>query len=339
MLTNIIKRVVAGGSLTSDEMATCIGFIMDGAAPPAQLGALLVALRMKGETVDELTGAASAMRAHMITLESPPGPVLDTCGTGGDAKGTFNISTAAAFVASAAGATVAKHGNRAVSSSSGSADVLSALGVNIYATQDVLQRCLRRLGISFLLAPIHHPAMQRVAAIRRELGIRTIFNLLGPLTNPAGARRQLLGVFDRVWLRPLAETLARLGSEHVWVVHSADGLDEISVCDVTHIVSWDGTAIVERTLTPEEVGLPRARPEDLRGGDPEENAEIMREIFAGKVAGPMSDVVALNAGAAIMLAGLAPDLPQGLRLAQQTLASGKTLDLLNHFVAASHTEV
>jgi anthranilate phosphoribosyltransferase len=336
MLPALVQRLIAKEDLSADEVTAAIGHIMDGAATPAQIAGFLIALRSKGETAVEILGAARAMRSRMSRITTPRGPVLDTCGTGGDGAGTFNISTAVAFIAAAGGAIVAKHGNRAVSSKSGSADVLAAAGVNIDASLEVVERCLAEVGLGFLFAPARHPAMRHAAPVRKELGVRTIFNLLGPLTNPAEAPYQLLGVFAQKYMRPMAEALAELGSKRVFIVHGADGLDEISVCADTFVVEWTGTRIEERRLSPEELGLPRHEPAALRGGSPEENAATLRELLAGRGPAGLVDAVAANAGAALTVSGLAPDLSSGLSRARELLASGAGLDVLTRLVKLTH---
>lgn len=335
MLKTALGQLLQGESLSREQMAQAVGQIMEGEASPALTGAFLVALRIKGETSEEIAGAATAMRQRMARIQTNRSPLVDTCGTGGDGSGTFNISTAVAFVVAAAGVGVAKHGNRAVSSRSGSADVLAAAGVNILASHQVVERCLNELGICFLFAPSCHPAMKHAAPIRKELGIRTIFNALGPLTNPAGAKQQLLGVFDRRLTRPMAEVLGSLGSERAWVVHGADGLDEITVCDVTYVAEWTGAEVVERELKPEDVGLERAPAEALKGGTAEENAQVLRKLLAGSSPGPLCNAIALNAGAALVVAGAAPDLENGLSKAQELIAIGKPLQVLDSLCALS----
>jgi anthranilate phosphoribosyltransferase len=314
-----------------------MGVVMAGEATPAQIAALIVALRMKGETVDEITGAALAMREAAVTVDVDPDSraLVDTAGTGGDGAGTINISTAAALVAAAAGVRVAKHGNRSVSSKSGSADVLEALGVTLIDDPQRQARILERVGFAFLFAPFQHPAMKHAVGPRRELGIRTLFNVLGPLTNPAGAKVQLLGVFDRDLVRPMAETLARLGSSRAWVVHGADGLDELTVCDVSYVAELSGGEVREMTIAPEDVGLQRSYGEGLHGGTPAENATIMRELLGGERQGPLHDVVALNAGAAFYVAGATDDLEAGVGRAQEIMAGGEALRTLDRLVEAA----
>ena len=285
---------------------------MTGNATPSQMGALLMALRVRGETVDEITGAARIMRAKAVAIDAPAG-TIDTCGTGGDGSGSFNISTASALVAAACGVPVAKHGNRALSSRSGSADVLTALGVNIEAELTVVRRCLWEIGIGFLMAPRHHSAMRHVAPTRVELGTRTIFNLLGPMSNPAGARRQLVGVFAPEWTRPMAEVLGRLGAERAWVVHGA-GLDELTTAGVTKIAEFNDGRVIEFEIVPEEAGLKPARADDLKGGEPAHNAALMRDLLGG-ARGPLRDIVLLNSAAALVVAGKADTLRDGAEIA------------------------
>ncbi|MEL6547202.1 MAG: anthranilate phosphoribosyltransferase, partial [Myxococcota bacterium] len=328
MLKAVIQRAASGMNLAADEIAAAVGEIMDGDASDAQIAALLVALRMKGETVDEIEGAARAMRARMNSVTLDVSPLLDTCGTGGDSSGTFNISTAVAFVAAAAGIYVAKHGNRAVSSRSGSADVLRELGVNLDAPPGTVEAAIRETRIGFLFAPHHHPAMKHATPIRRELGMRTIFNVLGPLTNPAGAPNQLLGVFTRDLVSPIAHVLGRLGSKRAWVVHGEDGLDELTVCGMTHVAEWNGEQVVERTVVPEDVGLKTAHPESLKGGTPEENAAIIREVLSGSREGPARDVVALNAGAALVVCETVGSLEAGVQTSLELLRNGAPMEVL-----------
>lgn len=312
--------------------------IMSGQATDAQIGAYLIALRMKGEAVDEIAGSAEAMRAKALTIEAPGPMVVDTCGTGGDARNTFNISTTAAFVVAACGVTVAKHGNRSISSKSGSADVLKALGVNIDADASTVQVCLRKAGIGFLFAPRHHGAMRHALGPRKELGIRTIFNLLGPLTNPAGAPYQVVGVYDRVWTRPLARVLRQLGASRAMVVHGEDGLDEITNTAVTQVAELKEDQVVESyPLSPEQFGMPRASLDDLRGGDAATNAAITREILAG-VEGPRRDVILLNAGAALYVCGAASDLQVGVDMAAQAIDNGEAARRLALLVEHSNAD-
>ena len=329
MLTDLLKRLMRGENLPVAQMTDAMGFIMDGHATPAQIAAFLVALRIKGETVDEITGAAVAMRARMNRIAAARQPLLDTCGTGGDGASTFNISTTVAFVVAAAGVAVAKHGNRSVSSRSGSADVLTALGVDIQAAPDVVRACIEDIGIGFMFAPNLHPAMRHAGDVRRELGVRTLFNLLGPLTNPAGATHQLMGVFDRDYVNPIAHVLGKLGSQRAWVVHGADGLDEITLCDVTYVSEWDGSAVRDWVLNPEEVGLKCCAVDELKGGTAVENAQILTAVLNGGRLGPVHDAVALNAGAALCVAGKVQTIQEGVARASQILKSGTALNVLN----------
>lgn len=330
----LIARVAEGNALTTAEAHEAFTIMMSGDATPAQVGGFLMALRVRGETVDEIEGGAQAMRDKLMGVNAPPGAV-DTCGTGGDAAGTFNISTAAAILLAAGGVPVAKHGNRAVSSKSGSADVLQELGVNIDAEPEVVQACLDEVGIAFLMAPRFHGAMRHVAPMRVELGTRTIFNILGPLANPAGARRQVIGVYARKWLEPIAEVLGRMGSERVWVVHGADGLDEITTTGPTYVAEFDGAAVRTFTIEPEDLGLPRATLADLRGGDAAENAQAIRDLLAG-APGAYRDIVLINAGAAFLVAGKVETLAEGLEYAASVIDSGRAAALLGRWAEASH---
>lgn len=322
-----LVRVTAGESLTREETEELFGQLMDGQVSETLKAALLVALRMKGEAVPEISGAAAAMRRRAIPIPHTRGDLVDTCGTGGDGRGTFNISTAAALVAAAAGAPVAKHGNRSVSSRSGSADVLAALGVKIDVPPEVAGQTLDAVGITFLFAPILHPAMREVMPVRRELGLRTIFNVLGPLTNPAGARRQLMGVYAESLVEPIGYVLRDLGAEHALVVHGDDGLDEITTTGVTRVAEVRNGQVTCYTITPEELGLRRAQLSELAGGGPEENAAAMHRVFAGDL-GPLADVTVLNAGAALYVAGLASSIGEGIGKAREALASGAAAEKL-----------
>lgn len=314
-------RLASGEHLTREETEELFGQLMDGLVSEPIKAALLVALRMKGESVPEIAGAAAAMRRRSVHIPHALEGVVDTCGTGGDGRGTFNISTAAALVAAAAGVCVAKHGNRSVSSRSGSADVLAALGVKIEIDPETSARALETVGITFLFAPILHPAMREVMPVRRELGMRTIFNVLGPLTNPAGARRQVMGVYADTLVEPIGEVLRDLGAEHALVVHGADGLDEITTTGPTHVAEVRNGEVRTYQLEPERFGIARTKVEDLAGGGPEDNAALMHRVLGGE-AGPLADITALNAGAAIYVAGLAPGLEEGYAKAREILASG-----------------
>ena len=335
MIAEAIKRVVDGQHLGRQEMYEVFGYVMDGHATDVQKSALLIALRMKGETPEEITGAAMAMRERVTPLDVDRTTLVDTCGTGGDGRGTFNISTLAALVAAGAGANVAKHGNRAVSSSCGSADLLSALGVQIDLDAARMSAVLRRAGISFLFAPKLHPAMSAVAGVRRELGVRTIFNVLGPLTNPAFARRQVLGVYAARLVEVVAHVLAALGAEHALVVHSHDGLDEISVSAPTRVCEVRDGAVRSYEVTPEELGVGRHDLAELAGGDASANAAIAHAILGG-ANGARHDVVIANAGAALYVAGLAPNLRDGVAMAKDSIHSGRAAAKLQELVDATN---
>ncbi len=328
-----LGRLAAGERLSEAESAAAFDTMMSGDATPAQMGAFLMALRLRGETVEEITGAARTMRAKALPIEAPRG-AIDTVGTGGDNAGTFNISTAAALVVAGAGVTVAKHGNRNFTSKSGSADVLAALGVNLDAGVGPVQRAMREAGIGFLMAPKYHGAMRHVGPTRVELGTRTIFNLLGPISNPAGARRQLVGVFAPAWVEPIAEVLGKLGSERAWVVHG-DGLDELTTTGTSFVAELNQGKVETFEVTPEMAGLPRARLADLKGGEPAENAARLRAILGGEQ-GPIRDIVLLNAAAALIVAERAQDLRTGVALAAQAIASGAALRALDKLVAITN---
>jgi anthranilate phosphoribosyltransferase len=320
----------AQGPLTREQAETAFAAIMEGDATPAQVGGFLMALRTRGETVAEYAAAAAVMRAKCLRVRAPEG-AIDIVGTGGDGKGTLNISTAAAFVVAGAGVPVAKHGNRGLSSKSGSAEVLAELGVNIDADFALVEESIRVAGIGFMMAPRHHGAMRHVAGPRVELGTRTIFNLLGPLANPAGVKRQLVGVFAAEWIEPLAEVLGRLGSRFAWVVHGSDGLDELTTTGATLVAEWDGSRVRRFEVTPEDAGLPRGRLEDLKGDDPAHNAEAIRAVLTG-VKGPFRDAVVLGAAGALVVAGLAEGLREGARLAAESVDSGAALAALDRLV-------
>jgi anthranilate phosphoribosyltransferase len=335
-LKSLLAHVAQGHSLSESEAEAAFDIIMSGNATPSQMGAFLMALRVRGETVDEITGAARIMRAKAVQVEAPPG-TIDTCGTGGDSSGSFNISTASALVVAGCGVPVAKHGNRALSSKSGSADVLAALGVNIDADFAIVRQCLWEIGIGFLMAPRHHSATRHVAPTRVELGTRTIFNLLGPLSSPAKAPRQLVGVFAPEWVRPMAEVLGRLGAERAWIVHGA-GLDELTITGVTTVAALSNGEVETFEVAPEDFGLPRARLEDIRGGEPQHNARLMRDLLAG-AGGPLRDVVLLNSGAALLVAGRATTMEAGIELAAKSLDSGVALGVLEELVARTNAPV
>jgi anthranilate phosphoribosyltransferase len=330
----LIAKVASGSSLTREEASHAFDRMMSGEATPSQMGGLLMALRVRGETVDEITGAVTAMRAKMLKVDAPP-DAIDVVGTGGDASGSFNISTCAALIVAGAGVPVAKHGNRALSSRSGAADVLGALGVKIELTPEQVGTCIRQAGIGFMFAPAHHPATKNVAPTRVELGTRTIFNLLGPLSNPAGVKRQMIGVFSRQWIEPMAQVLKNLGSECVWVAHGSDGLDEITICGPTHVAALEGGKVRTFEIKPEDVGLARATPEALRGGDAETNATALMAVLKGNK-GPFRDVALLNAAAALVVAGRAKDLPGAMALAQKSLDSGEAEGRLDRLIAISN---
>ncbi len=327
----LIAYVADGKPLSQAAAEKAFEIIMSGEATPSQMGAFLMALRVRGETVDEIAGAAKVMRAKAVHVKAPAG-AIDTCGTGGDARGTFNISTGAAIVVAACGVPVAKHGNRALSSKSGSADVLAALGVNIEADMKLVEKALAEANIGFLMAPRHHSAMRHVGPTRVELGTRTIFNLLGPLSNPAGTTRQLIGVFHRQWTRPMAEVLGQLGSERAWVVHGSDGLDEVTTTGTTYVSELANGKVTSFEVTPEDAGLKRADPAQLKGGDPAANAAAINDMLAGEP-GPYRDIVLLNSAAALIVAGKAKDLKAGVGLAAQAIDSGKAKATLDKLVA------
>ena len=321
MLKPYLARLVDGFDLSRAEAHQAMRGIMGGEATPAQIAGFLVALRVKGETVEEIAGFAEAMRSVANRMELPAQALVDTCGTGGDGAGTFNISTAAALVAAASGVPVAKHGNRSVSSACGSADVLEALGVTLVSSPAALARSLQSAGLAFLFAPVQHPAMKHAIGPRRELALRTVFNLLGPLTNPAGARRQVLGVYSEDLVQPMAEVLGRLGARRALVVHGAGGIDEISVLGPTRVAEWDGSCVRTYEIDPQELGIPLAELVDLAGGSPHENAATITAILDGEE-GPRRDIVVLNAAAAIVVGGRAPALATAIPIARQAIDSG-----------------
>jgi anthranilate phosphoribosyltransferase len=330
----LIAKVATGASLTREEAAAAFDRMMSGDATPSQMGGLLMALRVRGETVDEITGAVTIMRAKMLGVKAPPDAV-DVVGTGGDASGSYNISTCAAFVLAGADVPVAKHGNRALSSKSGAADVLQALGVNIDLNAEQVGACIRDAGIGFMFAPAHHPAMKNVGPTRVELGTRTIFNLLGPLSNPASVKRQMIGTFSRQWVEPMAQVLKNLGSESIWVVHGSDGLDEITTTGPTSVAELKDGQIRTFEISPEDAGLPRAKPDALRGGDAEHNAKALLDVLKGKP-GPFRDVAIVNAAAALVVAGKAKDLKQGAALATKSIESGEAEGRLDRLIGVSN---
>ncbi len=335
MIREAIGILVSGQSLTMEQAAQVMDEIMSGEATPAQLGSFVTALRIRGETVEEIAGLASVMRAKAVPV-AVSGPVVDTCGTGGDGSLTFNISTAAAFVVAGAGLKVAKHGNRAMSSGCGSIDVLEELGAKIDLNAEQVQECLEKVGIGFMFAPIFHPAMKYAAGPRREIGIRTVFNIVGPLTNPAGAKAQIIGVPESSVLEKVARALQLLGCEHAFVVHGEDGLDEISACERTMISELKGDAVENYFITPEELGLPRASLESLKGGSTQENARILSEVLAG-AQGPRRDVVLLNAAAALIAGDKAQTWEEGLELARQAIDNGQALQKLQGVIELSQS--
>jgi anthranilate phosphoribosyltransferase len=330
----LIAKAATGASLTREEAARGFDRMMSGEATPSQMGGLLMALRVRGETVEEITGAVTVMREKMLRV-SAPADAIDVVGTGGDASGSYNISTCAAFIVAGAGVPVAKHGNRALSSRSGAADVLGALGVKIELPPDAVGRCISEAGIGFMFAPAHHPAMKNVGPTRVELGTRTIFNLLGPLSNPAGVKRQMVGVFSRQWVEPLANVLKNLGSESAWVVHGSDGLDEVTSAGPTYVAALENGAVKSFEITPEDVGVARAMPDMLRGGDADQNARALLDVLKGKT-GAFRDVALMNAAAGLVVAGRAKDLKQGFALAAKSIDSGAAEGRLDRLIAVSN---
>jgi anthranilate phosphoribosyltransferase len=333
-LKSIIAKVATGATLSREEAASAFDRMMSGEATPSQLGGLLMALRVRGETVDEITGAVSAVRAKMLRVKAPTDAV-DVVGTGGDGSGSVNVSTCASFIVAGTGVPVAKHGNRALSSRSGAADVLSSLGVKIDITPEQVGRCIAEAGIGFMFAPSHHPAWKNVGPTRVELATRTIFNLLGPLANPAGVKRQMVGVFSKQWVLPLAQVLKNLGSEAVWVVHGSDGLDEITLTGPTFVAALEGGAIRSFEVSPEDVGLKRVAGEALKGGNSAANAVALQSVLDGRPS-PYRDVALLNAAAALVVAGRAKDLREGITLGIQSIDGGAAAERLKRLVAVSN---
>jgi anthranilate phosphoribosyltransferase len=332
-LKAIIGKIATGATLTRAESAFAFDIMMSGEATPSQIGAVLMGLRVRGEDVEEIAGAVSTMRAKMLRVEAPAGAV-DVVGTGGDASGSYNISTCASFIVAGAGVPVAKHGNRALSSKSGAADVLTALGVKLDLTPAQISRCIKEAGIGFMFAPAHHPAMKHVGPTRVEMGTRTIFNLLGPLSNPAGVTRQMVGVFARGWVEPIAEVLRTLGSSRAWVVHGSDGLDEITTTGPTTVAELKDGTIRAFEITPEEFGIARATPESLKGGDGAANALALRAVLAGEKSA-YADVSLLNAAAALIVAGKADAISPALEIARASLTGGHAEAALDRLVAVS----
>ncbi|THD43224.1 MAG: anthranilate phosphoribosyltransferase [Bradyrhizobium sp.] len=330
----LIAKVAAGSQLSRADAADAFEAMLSGEVTPSQLGGFLMALRVRGETVEEITGAVSAMRSKMLRVTAPA-EAIDIVGTGGDGSGSYNVSTLAALIVASCGVPVAKHGNRAASSKSGTADTLAALGVKIGVAPELVERCIREAGIGFMMAPTHHAAMRHVGPTRAELGTRTIFNLLGPLSNPAGVKRQLIGVFSAAWLTPMAEVLRNLGSERVWITHGADGLDEMSTTGVTKIVELKDGQIRAFEVTPEEVGLARVELAALKGGDAAHNAAALKAVIEG-AHNPYRDIAVFNAAGALVVAGKARDLRQGVETASASLASGATKRVLERLIEISN---
>ncbi|GLS21152.1 anthranilate phosphoribosyltransferase [Labrys miyagiensis] len=324
----------AAGALSRQEAAEAFDLLLSGQATPSQIGGFLMALRVRGETPDEIAGAVTAMRSKMLPVTAPD-DAIDIVGTGGDASGSYNVSTAASLIVAGAGVKVAKHGNRALSSKSGAADVLVALGVNIELKPETIARCIELAGVGFMFAPAHHGAMRHVGPTRVELGTRTVFNLLGPLSNPAGVKRQLLGVYARNWLQPMVEVLKTLGSTRIIAVHGSDGLDEITTTGPTEIVSLENGEITHGIITPDEIGLRVAQPEDLKGGDAAHNAVALRAVLEGEKT-PYRDIAILNAAAALLVAGKAKNLAEGAELARESVDKGKALATLGRLVEVSN---
>jgi anthranilate phosphoribosyltransferase len=330
----LIGQVASGAALSRETAREAFDSMMSGEVTPAQIGALLMGLRMRGETVDEITGAVTAMRAKMLAVDAPDN-AIDVVGTGGDASGSYNISTCAAFIVAGACVPVAKHGNRALSSRSGAADVLTALGVKIDIPPEMISACIRNAGVGFMFAPSHHPAMKHVGPTRVELGTRTIFNLLGPLSNPAGVKRQMVGVFSRQWVEPLAHVLKNLGSERAYVVHGSDGLDEITTAGPTAVAALERGNVRAFEIEPESLGIARVKPEALRGGDATANAAALKAVLAGDK-GPYRDVAVLNAAAALVVAAKVKMLYDGMKLAEHAIDSGGAKACLDRLIAVSN---
>jgi len=330
-----LALVADGGTLSAEDAAKAFDVIMSGEASEAQIGAFLMALRVRGETVDEITGAATTMRAKALKVSAPDG-AIDIVGTGGDGHGTYNISTGAAFVVAGCGVPVAKHGNRAVSSKSGAADVLTALGVNLDCDMALVEKSIAEAGIGFLMAPRHHSAMKYVVPVRQAMGVRTIFNILGPLSNPAEVKRQFTGAFDRAWIKPMATVLGNVGCEVAWVAHGADGLDEMTTTGTTYVAAYEDGAVREFEVTPEDAGLPRASLDDLKGGDGDANAAAIQALVDG-AAGPYRDVVLLNAAASLVVAGQADELKAGAAQAAAAIDDGKARAALDKLVEITNS--
>ena len=334
-MKTFIGKVADGGSLNETEAAQAFDIIMSGEATDVQIGAFLLALRVRGETVEEITGAARTMRAKATGVQAPQG-AIDIVGTGGDAKGTYNISTCTALVAAGAGALVAKHGSKAVSSKSGASDVLEALGVKLGIAPELVTQCVNHANVGFMFAPAHHSAMKHVMPARAQLATRTIFNLLGPLTNPAGVKSQLMGVYAKDWVEPLANVLKQLGSDHVWVVHGSDGMDELTTTGISYVSELKNGVVSNFTISPQDAGLAEAKPEDLIGGDAAHNAKAIRDVLDGNP-GPFRDVVILNAAAALIVADKAQLIEDGAALATRSIDSGAAKSALDKLVATSNS--
>lgn len=332
-----LQLAADGEVLSASAMGEAMQLMLQGIPEDVEVAGFLMAMRARGETVTEITAAATAMRA-LATPVIAPDNVIDTAGTGGDGSGTYNISTAAALIAAGAGAVVAKHGNRAATSKSGSSDVLAALGINLEASPEMISRCITDAGVGFMFAAYHHRAVANIAGVRKALGVRTIFNLLGPLTNPAGATRQLTGVYDQSLCRPLAQTLKALGGKKAWVVHGQDGLDELTTTTTTHVCALEGGQLSEFTVTPEEAGLPRATLEDLRGGAPRENAAALTGLLAGEKS-PYRDIALLNGAAALIVADCATTLREGVEMGIEAIDSGRAKHALRRLIEISNTPV
>ena len=332
-----IKAVTERRDLTAQEMSDTMRLIMTGEATPAQVGGFLIGLRMKGESIDEIAAAAGVMRELASKVDVDKNHLVDTCGTGGDSSGSFNISTASAIVVAAAGGKVAKHGNRSISSKSGSADVLETAGVNLEISPDQVASCVNEIGVGFMFAPLHHSAMKHAIGPRREMAVRTIFNVLGPLTNPAGAPNQVLGVFSKDLVEPLAHVLKQLGSNHVLVVHAEDGMDEISIATPTFVAELNDGVVTTYTIQPEDFGMSRADLEQIRATDSAHSLEIIKGIF-NNTDGPAKDIVCLNAGAAIYAAGVAASLADGVKKAQDVIASGAVAEKLEQLIAKTNAD-
>lgn len=329
-----LNKIAEGHDLTGEEMRSVMRVIMAGEATPAQIGAFLMGLRVKGESVGEIAAAVSIMREKMVKVDVPEG-AMDIVGTGGDSGGTYNISTGAAIVVASAGVPVAKHGNKALSSKSGSSEALQALGVKLDIPPEAIGRCVREAGIGFMFAPYHHPAMKYVGPARAEMGVRTMFNLLGPQSNPAGVSRYMLGVYDREWVEPVAAALLANRAKSAWVVHGSDGLDEITTTGPTFVASVNDGNLTSFDITPDDAGLPMAKPEDLKGGTPEENAAALTRLLQGEQ-GAYRDIVLFNAAAAFIVAGRTDDLKEGVAMAAHQIDSGAAKDTLAKLVAVSN---